>query len=776
MQQAQVSVERSTAAGWRHDPNSWLTRLLVFASVGVLYFLAGWLGLLLLRQPEGIAVFWPASGLAAGVLLVLGKSARLPVALAVIVATAVANLQSRSSLGAIVVFSLCNALECLLFAWSMDQLDHKRERLESLASLAVFVLAAGLSAAIAALLAALAIQVLGLSPAPLLKLWLGWFQSDALGILAVAPVIILLVAMRHNPPRLAEILEGSLGVVVAVGASLFAFGFIPLAAAWPMLTPASVLFPVFLWLAGRTPAAFTAIAAFANNVVIVAAAVAGVGRLNEGAFTLLERLTAAQISMLTSSVAALTLAAMFARIRNVAADLQASEQRLKLALVAGGMYAFEFDLGSGVVRRTGGLIDRLGLPPRGTIEDYFRALHRDDRRGFEAMLRAMTPEQPQVLRQLHLSTPDGRVINIEHRAEAVFDARGRIIQIRGTCVDVTEREAGRQALEERERQLSGALEAGRVFAFDFDVANLKVQRSENSFEILGVTREQAQSSPNLFMEMVHTDDRRALIDYRYSLSPTDPFTSQSFRYVRPDGRIVWLELTATGEFGTEGELQRIRGLARDVTERRRAEQRQEKLIEELDHRVKNALARMAVVIRRTREGHVTLDDYVASIQGRIESMKRTQERLSNSHWTGASLISMVTDELAPYRTPDNCVIDGPDLVLEPNAAQAFSFTLHELATNAAKHGALSTPDGRVSVNWKIETHERHGRVLVLSWREVCAGTISPPTHESYGLSTIRNLLRYEHKAKVETHFMARGLHCEIALPLDAVAAAKALPA
>lgn len=122
--------------------------------------------------------------------------------------------------------------------------------------------------------------------------------------------------------------------------------------------------------------------------------------------------------------------------------------------------------------------------------------------------------------------------------------------------------------------------------------------------------------------------------------------------------------------------------------------------------------------------------------------------------------------LAAYRTAANCRIEGPSRLLEPAAAQGFAFTLHELATNAAKHGALSRPGGRVEVVWRFEDCAAGQKMLLLTWREIVDGGVVPPRKESYGLDTIRNLLEYEQDATVTVDFTPNGLVCDIAVALQ----------
>lgn len=896
MQDARAAPQLPPARMFGLGKRPWRDGFVVFATVGIIYYLLGWLALQVLSA-EGVAVFWPASGLAAGAMVVLYPGARWPIALAVLAATAIANLQARSSIPATVVFALCNAAECLIFGRVMQVLDRTRPHLESLSSVAAFLVAVMLAAGLAALPAAYAIQHLGISAAPLHNIWQSWFISDAIGILTLAPILMTLPAMNERPPRQLASLEGLAATMAAVALAYYAFGY-AYSGILALTAPTTILLPVSLWLAARTPAFYSAMTAFLVALVIVIVALIGDSGFGQATMPLADRLISAKVALIATSLTLLTLSAMFARANATATALRSSDQRLKLALAGGQIYAFEHDAISRAVHREGGLAKRLGLPEVGTIDEYLDALPPADRAAFDDMLHQVSPAEPDIERLLHLNSRDGRTLLVEYRSRAEFDADGRVLRIRGTfhditdrerariekeerekevqrvliagrvftfehdlisgkavrsanaaeilgvppekvnmprdelikfvhpddrakllgsgelltpqhpfgsvsyrfsrpdgsfawfevaatgtfdaderlikvsglTRDVTEREIARAQLEQREEQLRSAMDAGRVYAFSFDEINNYVHRSDNAAEILGLPEDVARSARNLMWEHVHPDDKVLLAEYESRPSKAGSFKTTTLRFVRPGGRIAWLELSSKMTFNEAGRRVNVRGLVRDVTDKVRAEQRQAMLIKELDHRVKNALARMAVVIERSRDHHHTLDEYISVIQGRVCSMARTQERLSRSKWVGVGIETLVADELAAYQTPDNCRIEGPSQLLEPEVAQAFSFSLHELATNAAKYGALARPNGKVVVTWRVTSGETSGGILELTWRETVDGGIEQPKYESYGLSTIKQQLAYEHDAIVALDFTPTGLHYKVELPLPDTAA------
>src|SRR5262245_18056419 len=184
----------------RGDDWSWIGSIGLGIAVGVAYLAAAHLSLALLTKPDCVAVFWPAAGIASGTLIALGPKARLPVALAVALASAAASLLGERSLPATIVFAICNAGEPLLVAWLIAQRFGKDFSLDSLRNVLAFFAAAGAGPAVSAIVATASFVLFYNSGAPLLTNWLNWFASDTLGIIMVAPLLIGLGGLRRDMP------------------------------------------------------------------------------------------------------------------------------------------------------------------------------------------------------------------------------------------------------------------------------------------------------------------------------------------------------------------------------------------------------------------------------------------------------------------------------------------------------------------------------------------------------------------------------------------------
>jgi two-component sensor histidine kinase len=230
----------------------------------------------------------------------------------------------------------------------------------------------------------------------------------------------------------------------------------------------------------------------------------------------------------------------------------------------------------------------------------------------------------------------------------------------------------------------------------------------------------------------------------------------------------WIESRALISYDGTGHPTRVVGVNIDITERKRVEEQQTTLVAELDHRVKNVLATVAVVAKRTSEHTNATSDFIAALDHRLQSMAEAHSLLSRNHWRGASLTDLVAQELAPY-TSGNATVEGPEVCLTAAATQTVAMVLHELATNAAKYGALSIPQGRVSVRWCRLSNGEAPAKLRLEWQETGGPTITTPTKPGFGTSVIRDLIPYELGGVVELTFGPNGVRCiiEIALERDA---------
>jgi len=188
------------------------------------------------------------------------------------------------------------------------------------------------------------------------------------------------------------------------------------------------------------------------------------------------------------------------------------------------------------------------------------------------------------------------------------------------------------------------------------------------------------------------------------------------------------------------------------------------LVSELDHRVKNVLASVSAVAARTKETSRSMGEFVTALDGRIKSMANTHELLSSRHWQGIPLAELVRRELAPYATPSNTRLDGPDVVLSAEAGQVLAMVFHELATNAAKFGAISASSGTVSVHWSFRRNGQVESRLCIQWQENGGPAVVPPVHSGCGNTVVRELIPYELGGSVGLDYLPEGVRCRLQIP------------
>lgn len=213
----------------------------------------------------------------------------------------------------------------------------------------------------------------------------------------------------------------------------------------------------------------------------------------------------------------------------------------------------------------------------------------------------------------------------------------------------------------------------------------------------------------------------------------------------------------------------LRALDLAMRERQAAQSRQDLLMAELDHRVKNTLAVIQSLVRFTARSASSLEEFNTNLQSRLLTMARVQSLLTQSRWEGLSVQTIVDDELAAYRHQNEnfCDISGEPLVLRPKAALAVSLAIHELTTNAAKYGSLSSLGGRVKVDWRL-TRSKGESWFVLTWTEAGGPPVSPPTRTGFGRILLERTVGLDLQGKVELTFEPSGVECRMKMPASQI--------
>jgi PAS domain S-box-containing protein len=313
-------------------------------------------------------------------------------------------------------------------------------------------------------------------------------------------------------------------------------------------------------------------------------------------------------------------------------------------------------------------------------------------------------------------------------------------------------------LVESEQRRSMAIAAGRMGSWDWDWVNGDWMWDAGQYRIFGVEPDSFEVTSANIQALMHPDDAEALRKAIIHFEKGARSYEAEFRITRPDGEVRWCVGTAAASVDKAGRVVRLSGVTVDITERKRAEERQNLLAREVDHRAKNALALAQSIVRLTRGNSVK--DYVQAVEGRINALARVHTILSLSSWQGAEIGKLVDEELAPHCSGDQIELQGRELQLQPATAQTLALVLHELITNSVKYGALSALSGRLRVKWDVEAE-----ALQLLWEERGGPPVKKPSSRGFGTRSVIASIESQLGGRAEFDWHPAGLVCRISVPL-----------
>src|ERR1041384_2118120 len=312
---------------------------------------------------------------------------------------------------------------------------------------------------------------------------------------------------------------------------------------------------------------------------------------------------------------------------------------------------------------------------------------------------------------------DGSRVIVSLNIDPLRNAKGEVIGAVNCFLDITERKRMDAALLEQEQRLAATYEHAAIGISEIAPDGKFLRVNEAICSITGYSREHLFAS-RLFTH-THPDDADPDREgFRKQVAGDLNFYSVEKRFLRKDGRIIWMSVRSSPVRDADGRRLDLVRVVRDITERKAAEQRQRLLVDELNHRVKNTLATVQSLASQSARGAPTPAAFRDSFEGRLIALSKAHDQLTQHHWESADLRELVTASLAPYADPERVVLRGEDVVLRPRAVLTLAMTFHELATNAAKYGALSAPGGRVEIHWQpVKLEGSDGRALLqIEWR------------------------------------------------------------
>lgn len=384
-----------------------------------------------------------------------------------------------------------------------------------------------------------------------------------------------------------------------------------------------------------------------------------------------------------------------------------------------------------------------------------------DMSGIE-VCRIIKRDHPQVLvlqTSAHFVSADHRVKGLEEGADAYLTQPAEPSEMIATVRALLRVRRAEERLRRSEARMRLAQQTGGVGTWEWDVDTGREVWSDHNYRLMGLPPD-SEVSDGLASVPVHPDDRdRFQAALLRAVDGPDPL-SLEYRVLHRDGTTHWI-LTRAERLGAGGGRKgRLVGINIDLTSQKQAEARQRVLIQELHHRVKNTLAIVQSIARQTLKnggGHDKLDDF----EMRLGNLARTHDLLMRDDMIGGTLRAIVEEAAAPYLggASDRFSAAGPHVVVEPRAAVAIAMALHELATNAAKYGALSDASGHVEVSWEwIPGAQRQLRIC---WIETGGPAVTPPARHGFGSRLIERILAHELNGSATLDFRAGGVVCEI---------------
>ncbi|MBF9195273.1 PAS domain-containing protein [Microvirga terrestris] len=335
----------------------------------------------------------------------------------------------------------------------------------------------------------------------------------------------------------------------------------------------------------------------------------------------------------------------------------------------------------------------------------------------------------------------------------------------GTSVDIHDLKQTEKALRKSEERLRLALQAAKMGDWSWDSVTNLVSHSDHAAEIVGVAPG-TRITPEQIRDRIHPADLPRMREAKEKARETGQPYSVQYRMRRfNDGAEIWIATQAQTTLNEDGTLV-TSGIIQDITDRRHSEERQQLLIRELHHRVKNTLATVQAIVGSTARTASSIDEFYQGFVGRIVSLARTHNLLTEDLWQKAALEDLIQTELGPYEdgARNRILVEGPHVELPSEAAVPIGMAIHELTTNAAKHGALSTFGGQVEVRWHVEPGAERP-ILHFAWTEHGGPKVSTPTRQGFGSRLLQRVLATQLQAEVSMNFPEEGLRFTMTMPI-----------
>ena len=480
------------------------------------------------------------------------------------------------------------------------------------------------------------------------------------------------------------------------------------------------------------------------------------------------------IAELREVTAVFDFAAATEREREATEDrLRTSEERLRLAVEAGAFGTWDLDLTTGQARWSEKAFLIFGYPlepsGRASIGMWRRLLLPEDRATAIADAdRAMAAHERYESEHRIIRADTGEISWVRKTGQFYYDGAGTAVRSVGVIRDITQRKAIEAELLTSQARYKSALALGRIGSWETNFETGQRLWSDEGQALFRLQLKdgvgQVSGAHDEFRAALHPDDRH-FVDRFYQLAQALDSFDVEYRIIHPDGNVIWV--AGRGQVvarNANGKATRLISVVGDITQRKTAEQHVTFLMGEISHRSKNLIAVIQAIASRTMRSATSMKDFETRFRHRLNGIAASNDILITQNWQRAPLVDLAREQLAPFIDIDTARVQmtGPSVTVDASAAQAIGLALHELATNAAKYGALSTPTGRVDITWAYTGSDRSE--IVMDWLESGGPPVSAPATKGFGHTVIEQMAAQAVCGTVTLEFAATGVRWSLRWP------------
>jgi two-component sensor histidine kinase len=458
-------------------------------------------------------------------------------------------------------------------------------------------------------------------------------------------------------------------------------------------------------------------------------------------------------------------------VKSAEAERAEAERRLELATTAAEIGIWHWDILTGefLYSPRARAIYGFTTDEPITFEILRRRTHPEDFAHITPLLEASL--DPNIRRRQSYRYRIARADTGEERwlqayGEATFgdrDGSAQPISYTGTLQDVTDQVAKENDLKEDRARLELALEAGNLAVWELNLATGVVTPSAELNELYRLPRDAKPSLEDFRKCYAPGESERIEAEWAPRFERGETAMDFEAKNVWPDGIVKWIAVRATVLRDDQGKPKRLLGVATDVTQRRSYEEHLVTTTQELQHRIKNTLAIVQTLASQTLRAGKPMDESLSDLNGRLQALARSNDLITGRASSGASVAQLVADITKPYRPAGEqgrFTFSGPEVRLSDKDAVSLGMALHELCTNAVKHGALYSEHGRVAVEWRVSDEG-----LMLTWSELGGPAVIRPTKSGLGTRLLTRGLFQPPHGRVVLEFKSTGVICHVAIAL-----------